>query len=215
MTDTPRFYAACLASYNNGRLYGAWIDSSSDADKMADDIAKMLRGSPCPNVLVSCPLCEGDRTTTYHNSETGETRVGACVECNGTGQVPSAEEYAIHDYDGLPTSFGEYPLLADIAAFMELVEKHEDDFSADDIAEIVSNFGSVKYAADMLEDHFRGIYNTFRDFADEQADEMLEAHGITDDSPASRYFDYAAFARDLAFDVSTVDVEKGVAVFWN
>lgn len=25
-----RFYAACLASYNNGVLHGRWIDASSD-----------------------------------------------------------------------------------------------------------------------------------------------------------------------------------------
>lgn len=42
---TPRIYVACLASYNNGTLHGAWIDCT-DVDQMATDIAKMLAASP-------------------------------------------------------------------------------------------------------------------------------------------------------------------------
>jgi len=48
-TDTPRIYAACLASYNAGRLHGEWIDCDADADEIADEIAAMLAASPEPN----------------------------------------------------------------------------------------------------------------------------------------------------------------------
>ena len=48
-TDTPRIYVACLASYNAGRLHGAWIDCDADADEIADEIAAMLAASPEPN----------------------------------------------------------------------------------------------------------------------------------------------------------------------
>src|SRR6266849_3316457 len=57
MTDL-RFYAACLASYNAGRLHGAWIDASTDVDEMQAAINKMLRASPYPNVEVACPDCD-------------------------------------------------------------------------------------------------------------------------------------------------------------
>ena len=43
----PRIYAACLASYNAGRLYGRWIDAA-DADTMREEIADMLAKSPTP-----------------------------------------------------------------------------------------------------------------------------------------------------------------------
>lgn len=42
---TPRIYVACLASYNNGTLHGAWIDCT-DVEQMATDITKMLAASP-------------------------------------------------------------------------------------------------------------------------------------------------------------------------
>jgi antirestriction protein len=45
---TPRIYAACLASYNAGRLHGAWIDANQDADDIRDQVAAMLAASPEP-----------------------------------------------------------------------------------------------------------------------------------------------------------------------
>lgn len=44
----PRIYVACLASYNAGRLYGAWIDATQDADDIHADVAAMLAASPTP-----------------------------------------------------------------------------------------------------------------------------------------------------------------------
>lgn len=57
-------YVACLASYNNGLLYGAWIDLEDgiEYDELRAAIACVISHSP----------------------------------------TPGAEEYAIHDYSGLP-----------------------------------------------------------------------------------------------------------------
>ena len=44
-----KLYAACLASYNAGRLHGAWIAASTDADEMREAIAAMLAASPTPD----------------------------------------------------------------------------------------------------------------------------------------------------------------------
>lgn len=208
-----KFYAACLASYNNGVLHGAFIDAENDVDSMQEQVNKMLRASKYPNVMVECAICEGTKEKTFHNSETGATRQGACYECNGVGKVPSAEEYAIHDFEGLPTSFGEYCGLQAIADFVELTEKY-DHIDSDDLAAIVDDFGNVDTATEQLEDSFVGIYEAFKDYADETADEMLNSHDIKDDSPLSRYFDYQAFARDLAMDMHTISVSNGIAVFY-
>jgi antirestriction protein len=43
-----RIYAACLASYNNGVLYGRWIDACQDEDAIRDEINAMLKASPAP-----------------------------------------------------------------------------------------------------------------------------------------------------------------------
>ena len=47
--SNPRIYVACLASYNNGHLHGAWIDADQDADAIRDEIAAMLARSPIEN----------------------------------------------------------------------------------------------------------------------------------------------------------------------
>ena len=47
-TETPRIYVACLSSYNNGRLYGKWIDATQDPDDIAEEIKEMLAASPTP-----------------------------------------------------------------------------------------------------------------------------------------------------------------------
>lgn len=43
---TIRFYAADLAAYNSGRLHGVWIDATSDADEMQEQVNAMLAASP-------------------------------------------------------------------------------------------------------------------------------------------------------------------------
>jgi antirestriction protein len=183
-----RIYVACLASYNAGTLYGRWIDATSDVDAMGAEIAEMLRGSRYPNVMVTHP-------------ETGE-------------QVPSAEEYAIHDYDGVPSSFGEYPGLQAIADFVELCESHE-YIDSDDMAAIVADFHKVDDARDALTNDFCGIYDSFRDYADEIADEMMACHDGEIPQMLVNYFDYEAHACDLALSMTTVEVSNGVAVFYS
>lgn len=167
-----RIYAACLASYNAGRLHGAWIDVSSDAEDMQADIAAMLATSPAPD----------------------------------------AEEWAIHDYDGFP-DMGEYPGLDAVAAMAALFEDH-DSIDPDDLKAILSDFQGPAEASEALRDNFCGIFDTFREYADDFADEQLACEGHKQDSIAARYFDYEAFARDLAFDMRVIDCPSGVAVFW-
>ena len=47
MSDTPRIYVACLASYNAGILHGRWIDAT-DSDCIREEIAEMLSKSSEP-----------------------------------------------------------------------------------------------------------------------------------------------------------------------
>jgi len=44
-----KIYAACLASYNNGTLYGKWIDVVGEwSDEISDQIQNMIDASPTP-----------------------------------------------------------------------------------------------------------------------------------------------------------------------
>jgi len=44
----PRIYVASLADYNEGRLYGAWIDAAQEADELEQSVKEMLARSPSP-----------------------------------------------------------------------------------------------------------------------------------------------------------------------
>ena len=46
ITETPRIYVACLASYNSGILYGAWIDADQEPDAIMEEVSAMLKASP-------------------------------------------------------------------------------------------------------------------------------------------------------------------------
>jgi antirestriction protein len=185
----PRFYAACLASYNNGVLHGTWIDASTDTDEMAAAIAEMLRASKFPNVTVEHP-------------ETGE-------------MVPSAEEYAIHDYDGLPSSFGEYPGLDKIAEYVELLEAAEDrGMPAEMVAKVVDNFGGdIGEAKEAIEDKFCGVHDSLEAYAEDYIESTGMLDGVND--TIARYFDFQAFARDLELggDIWTIRHEGDLYVF--
>lgn len=49
MSDTPKIYVACLASYNAGNLHGKWIDCDVDYCDIEEEIRLMLGESPIPN----------------------------------------------------------------------------------------------------------------------------------------------------------------------
>jgi antirestriction protein len=204
-----KIYIACLASYNNGTLHGKWIDASSDVEEMEEEVAKIMLSSPYPNVTVECPDCDG--TGLVWDGDTSADY--KCMTCKGTGQVPSAEEWAIHDFDGLPSSLGEYCGLQAVADVVEFYDTCQDQYGidADDAASICDNWqGDATQALSALEDGFCGIHDRFRDYADEAADEQMP-EGAPDF--LKNYFDYDAYARDLEMDMTVINLLSGVAVF--
>jgi len=46
MCEEIRIYVADLAAYNNGKLYGAWIDATQDLEGIQKQITQMLDESP-------------------------------------------------------------------------------------------------------------------------------------------------------------------------
>jgi len=46
---SPEIYIACLASYNNGILYGKWIDANQFSKDLEVEIQEILAESPEPN----------------------------------------------------------------------------------------------------------------------------------------------------------------------
>ena len=137
--DSPAIYVACLASYNEGTLYGRWISLEwcTDTDEIRQAIAEVLKGSP----------------------------------------TPGAEEYAIHDSQGLPDFLGEneWPDLEDLNSFAEVsanVDDREPYLMACDDARKV-----------LTEDEFRDCYHGHYSSTAQFAEEYYEGQGVLRDLP--------------------------------
>lgn len=166
-----RIYAACLASYNNGTLHGTWIDcEGKDADELRDEVAAMLRASRYPNVTVEHP-------------ETGE-------------QVPSAEEFAIHDTEGFGQLVGEFTSLDDVAAIVEAIDDDADGLRMIALRYLIESNGETLSAAlDKLADVHVSEQEP-KDWAYDRFDETHE--GGVDGLPEMirAYIDWEDVARD-------------------
>lgn len=210
-----RIYVACLASYNNGVLHGEWIDADEGVDHIHEEIAKILRTSKYPNVEIECPSCVGrGERVIGHNSETGDTRMGPCEDCKGTGKVASAEEWAIHDFEGFAgIKLSESHDLDDVAALAELIAEHDED-----LVQAASDHTS-EHDADsirsVIEDQYRGTFDSEEDYAVSLIADCYSLKDIPD--IIANHIDYEGIARDLQMggDCSFVRVNGAVYVFDN
>jgi antirestriction protein len=185
-----RFYAACLASYNNGVLHGIWVDASDDIDAMQATINAMLRSSRFPNVTVTHP-------------ETGES-------------VPSAEEWAIHDHEG----FGELAEYAGLAKVAEIVAindvAEERDIPLAVLQEAMSDASAeADRAEDFVDDRYRGKYDSWADFAEQFTEETDGLDGVPDHIRS--HIDWASMGREFEIggDFNHVRHDGQLYIFWN
>ena len=212
-----RIYVACLASYNNGVLHGAWIDASTDVAEMQEQINSMLRASQFPNVTVKLVeeyritesvLCRHNSVNALYMSEV-DNHPGILVDqvypqfITGTPQqVPSAEEWAIHDHEGEALDgLCEYTGLADVARRVEVEELAEAELGADG-PEIVRAYwdyvgsvpGNATEAVEEVRDVYAGSFATWTEWAED----FCHSTGLLDGIPENLryYFDFEAYGRD-------------------
>lgn len=172
LTAECRIYVACLASYNNGVLHGAWIDvDGKDADELQEEINAILRSSPYPNVTVEH---EGKR-------------------------VPSAEEWAIHDHEGFADLIEEYTSMQDIAALAEALNNGETSRFA--VHWLIKDIGlSIADACEKAEDvsiYQSEAWDLAADYCEEMAEDCYskELEGLP--SFIRHAIDWKVAARDL------------------
>ena len=130
------------------------------------------------------------------------------LESIGVKENTMYEEWFITDYDcslfNMYDAFGEYPSIDDINEVAEALEDHESEFTA--LMEVCS----YTDALGCLESENYTFYKdmTLEDVAYELVEECYNLPEI-----ALRYFDYAAFARDLECDGYT-ETSNGVICLW-
>jgi antirestriction protein len=206
----PRIYVADLAAYNAGRLHGVWIDAARDLDDVWAEVNAMLRSSPYPNVEVTCPDCDGA-------SATGSSSAPSCETCKGRGKVPSAEEWAIHDYEGFEgIEIGEYESMDRVVQLANVLDSVGTDAQA--FAKWWDN-GTAGTNPDAWEDEFREAYRgTYRTVADYAEESIAEAYDLDALPPIlAGHIDWQGIARDmeLSGEIWTAHGGDGVLIFDN
>jgi len=198
--ESRRIYVASLSDYNAGVLHGVWIDcDGKDADDIQEEVNAMLRTSKHPNVTVDCPVC-GDSEELTHTD---------CEQCDGTGSVPSAEEWAIHDTEGFGDLVGESTSFERVAELCEALDEHGDAFLA-----FADNMGG-----DVTVEQFQEAYQGEHSSESDWAQAFLEDTGALSEIPEKLryYFDFDAYARDAQAggDVFFVRLNGSLYCFWN
>jgi antirestriction protein len=150
--SNPEIYVACLASYNAGNLFGEWIEVDESETFLEDQISALLRKSKYPSVKVDCPDCVVDPD---------------CSTCKGKGEVPSAEEWAIHDSRGFEGyKPGESTKVDTLCKVASLLEQYGAVFTS-----ALDYFGDIENASSALKDRYCGEWNSVADYAADYANE--------------------------------------------
>jgi len=123
---------------------------------------------------------------------------------------PMAEEWAFMDYSNVPSSFGENPDLEKLCEYARLYEEHGEAITA-----FIEIFGIDYLSEDTFDDCFRGTWDSWEAFSDEEADMMLEQYTGKENSFLTSYFDYEKWSRDLSYDYNSWDIGGVCYVFSN
>ena len=129
----------------------------------------------------------------------------------------NADEVAVHDYDDFP-NMGEYPdheSIYNLAHALdnsylenEIIIKYFNNYYSNDYEELKDKMQDI-------EDAFISCYDTFKDFAEERADEDI-LNNIPKDAQQFVFtnFDYEGYSFDLKHSYNFIDLDNyQVAVF--
>jgi antirestriction protein len=223
MTDTPKIFVRVLSDYNNNIFTSAWIDAAQDEDDIYTDINALLLKSRCPNIFkqdITCGDCGTEFMTQVYPTEVEsvfEARHG--IECSYCGETEnfekgkvhtSAEEWAIHEYEGFHGyKLDEYESIKEVSRIGLAMEQADEDSLAEEFAAFLMN---DSFDTDDIYETFRDAYHGTYDSCEDYAYEYLENNG--DKVPSYLVIDYDATGRDLLMDATVLYLKDGgLAVF--
>jgi antirestriction protein len=152
--DACRIYVADLAAYNAGRSHGVWIDlDGKEESDVWQEINDMLAKSPCPNVMRrKCGECGTYQTDARPYRENSEE----CGNCGATLPdefKPSAEEWAVHDYEGFAGLIkSEWPDIGELYEAAEILQGRDDNARRGLLFLAWDNHGDLRTAIDGASD---------------------------------------------------------------
>ena len=119
--------------------------------------------------------------------------------------IKGAEEWAIHDYDSFP-NLGEYPDLDKLIQVQGAIDEHGqyvvnaflENWSVEDL--------------DHINDAYFGEYDSFREFAEQLADDTML---IDCPEHIKSYFDYEKWERNLSYNYHEGEGENGTSIIFS
>lgn len=216
---TPIIYVANLAAYNAGRLKGKWIEPSTDADELAEQVAEAIGG----NV---------NRDEWAFHDYAGFPNMGEHPSLKAVAEM--AELLEEHPYAVVKAaSDAGFVRLNDVDALREWLDEGYGVYESkrDYVEQMVDDMGGPsalgKQAINSYFD-YEAFGRTVAMEAEEEESERLE--GMSDSEIgesvidelygdkipkdlADDYFDYDAYARDVFMEVASVRTPEGLVVF--
>lgn len=198
-----QIYIADLAAYNAGFLRGKWIDANQTLAELNDEVSQLLLESPESNIpcavcndcgyiehYVTVPVLPGRRLSDINGWDNPGKHV--CPECSSDDlrQTVTAEEFAIHDSDGIDVD--EYTSLQTVSELAQQLAEHGEAWEA-----YTLNRGPEYATQSDFEDCYLGAYESEESFAEDYADSC----GMD----TSRYFDWQQFTYELFIEYAFID----------
>lgn len=197
---TPKIYVSVLADYNNGIMHGKWIDCDQSIDDVWQEIHQLYITSSAPNVTAT--VCHDCGHIKLYEHDT-------CSECGSDNikLVVSAEEYAIHDYEGFaPFAVSEYSSIEEIAHMAEIIT----DLASDDDKHAVNFLAGLYDDLETIQDKIEDV-EVFHGSRADYAQEITESCYDVPDY-LIYYVNYDAMGRDMEINGEIIEVEHDVYV---
>ena len=198
-----QIYIADLAAYNAGYLRGRWIDANQTAEELNNEVFRMLLESPASNI--PCTVCndcghiehyamisklQGRLLSDINNWDNpNKTNCSNCAS-DDLRQTVTAEEFAIHDTEGLDVN--EYTSLETVSELAIQLAEHGEAWNA-----YISYRGADYATQSDFEECYQGEADSEESFAEEYADSC----GME----TSNYFDWKQFTYELFMDYAFID----------
>lgn len=167
--------------------------------------------STTPRVWIGCLACynAGRLVGDWYDAITAD-EITTYVIHGAHSRADSHDELWVMDHENIPVKGEMSP--ADAAAWGRAIAEVDEQFrlaliawveSGDYVAEGNSDLPCIP---DFME-RYCGEWDSFNDYAED----LVESTGMLSEIPeeVARYFDHAAFARDIAFDYATYDAPNG------
>lgn len=216
---TPIIYVANLAAYNAGRLKGKWIEPSTDADELAEQVAEAIGGNVNRDEWAFHDYA-GFPDMGEHPSLKAVAEMAELLEEHPYAVVKAASDAGFvrrNDVDALrdflSEGYGVYESKRDY------VEQMVDDMggpSALGKQEIDNYFDYEAFGRTVAMEAEEEESERLEGMSDSEIGESVIDELYGDKIPkdlANDYFDYDAYARDVFMEVASVRTPEGLVVF--